>query len=76
MGAKYNVRDLRENTRNSIGRFAIWANCITYSAAPARGLCPYDAHKRTHTMPVMLFSYIYMYICERPVNTRVGANCN
>ena len=27
-------------------------------------------------MPVMLFLCIYMYICERPENTRVGANCN
>ena len=30
------------------GRFAMWANCITYSAAPARGLCPYNVRKHTH----------------------------
>ena len=49
------------------------ANCITYSAAPARGLCPYDARKRPHAMPVMLFAY---NICQRSDNARVGANCN
>ena len=59
--------------------FAIWANCITYSAAPARGLCPYDARKLPHTMPMTSFLciyMIYMYICQCPDNTRVGANCN
>jgi len=30
------------------GRFAMRTNCITYSAAPARGLCPYDARKKPH----------------------------
>ena len=44
---------------------------------------PYDTRKHTHTMPMMffcvftcIFARIYMYICERPDNTRVGANCN
>ena len=40
--------------------FVMWANWITYSAAPARGLCLYDALKRTHTMPVMPFC---VFIC-------------
>ena len=37
------------------GRFTTRANCITYSAAPARGLYPYNVRKHTHTMPMMLF---------------------
>ena len=40
---------------------------------------PYNVRKHTHTMPVMffcVFTCIYIYICERPENTSVGANCN
>lgn len=59
-----------------MSEFEIWANCITYSAVPARGLYPYNVHKRTHTMLMMPFLCIYRYVCERPDNTRVGANCN
>ena len=70
MGAIENMGDLQW------GQFVTWVICITYSAAPARGLCPYDARKRTHTMPMMPFLCIYTYVCERPDNTRVGANCN
>ena len=32
----------------NMGEFEMWANCITYSAAPARGLCPYNVRKHTH----------------------------
>ena len=32
---------------------------------------PYDVRKHTHTMPMMFF--VYLHICERPENTRVGA---
>ena len=35
---------------------------------------PYNVRKHTHTMPMMFF--VYLHICERPENTRVGANCN
>ena len=51
--------------------FVMWANWITYSTAPARGLCLYDALKRTHTMPVMPFLCIYMYL---HVFTHIFAN--
>ena len=44
---------------------------------------PYNVCKHTHTMPMMffcvftcIFARIYMHICERSENTRVGANCN
>ena len=37
---------------------------------------PYDTRKRPHTKPMTFFLCIYMYICERSENTRVGANCN
>jgi len=37
---------------------------------------PYDARKRPHTKPMTSFLCIYTYACERPDNTRVGANCN
>ena len=73
-----NIGEFATRVNCNVGEFATKANCITYSAAPARGLCPYDTRKQIHTMPVMLFLCIYMYlhICERPENTRVGANCN
>ena len=32
---------------------------------------PYNVRKHTHTMPMMFF--VYLHICERPENTRVGA---
>ena len=71
MGAKYNVRDLRKKRTQQhraicnggdlqYGRIAIWANCITYSAAPARGLCPYDTRKTL--MPI--WSKLYSMINE------------
>ena len=34
---------------------------------------PYNARKRPHAMPVILFAY---NICQRSDNARVGANCN
>ena len=45
---------------------------------------PYNVRKHIHTMPVMpffcvltcIFTRIYIYICQRLDNTRVGANCN
>ena len=33
---------------------------------------PYDTRKEIQ--PMMFF--VYLHICERPENTRVGANCN
>ena len=42
MGAIENMGEL------NYGRIELWANCITYSAAPARGLCPYDTRKKPH----------------------------
>ena len=55
--------------------FKAWKQSSLYRRFANR---PYDTRKHTHTMPVMLFLCIYMYlhICERPDNTRVGANCN
>ena len=32
---------------------------------------PYNVRKHTHTMPMMFF--VYLHICERPENIRVGA---
>ena len=52
--------------------FRAWKQSPLYGRFANR---PYDTRKHTHTMPAM-FLCIYMYICERPENTRVGANCN
>ena len=73
MWANWGVDEFATWTNLQHGQIVVWANCITYSAVPARGLCPYDTRKRPHTMPVMLFAY---NICQCPDNTRVGANCN
>ena len=60
--------------------FRAWKQSPLYGRFANR---PYDTRKHTHTMPMMffcvftcIFARIYMYICERPENTRVGANCN
>ena len=41
---------------------------------------PYDTRNLPHTMPMPSFFLciymIYMYICQRSDNARVGANCN
>ena len=61
------------NSPIHMGEFVIWVKynvgelgcgriCITYSAAPARGLCPYDPRKQIHTMPVMFFVYLHVYL--------------
>ena len=83
MWANWGVDEFATWTNLQHGQIVVWANCITYSAVPARGLCPYDTRKRPHTMPVTsFFAYLhvftrtYMYICQSPDNTRVGANCN
>ena len=82
MGAKYNVRDLRENTRNSIGRFAMGAICnmsnLQWGRIAIRPYCN-SPLRRTQKNPYHArdaFLCIYTYVCERPDNTRVGANCN
>ena len=53
--------------------FRTWKQSPLYGRFANR---PYDTRKHTHTMAVMLFLCIYMYICECSENTRVGANCN
>ena len=58
----------------NMGEFVIWANFITYSAAPARGLCPYNARKRTYAMPVMffcVFTHIFTRIYMIFANVRI-----
>ena len=48
------------------GEFGMWANFnspLRHTQTPS-----YQAHD--------VFFCIYMHICERPDNTRVGANCN
>ena len=60
--------------------FRTWKQSPLYGRFANR---PYDTRKQIHTMPMMffcvftcIFARIYMYICERLDNTRVGANCN
>ena len=48
------------------GRIATRANCNS----PLQRAQTYSHHAHD------AFLCIYMYICERPDNTRVGANCN
>ena len=59
------------------GRIAIWANCNSPLRRTQKN--PYHARDAffvyLHAY-LQVFTHIYMYICERPDNTRVGANCN
>ena len=54
-----------------MGEFVTRANCNKdeFQFAPT-------AHANILTPCPWCFLCIYMYICERPKNTRVGANCN
>ena len=44
--------------------------CASSRTLPLRRTQTYSHHARN------AFLCIYMYVCERPDNTRVGANCN
>ncbi len=61
VGEFCNVGEFVICTKYNVGELWCGRICITYSAAPARGLCPYDPRKRIHTMPVMSF-FVYLYI--------------
>ena len=54
-----------KNARNSIK-----AIC----KSPLQRAQTYSHH--AHDVFLCIYMYIYIYICERPDNTRVGANCN
>nr|DAN63806.1 MAG TPA: hypothetical protein [Caudoviricetes sp.] len=55
------------------GRIVIWANCNS----PLRHTQTNPYHARdAFCVFTCIFTRIYIYTCERPDNTRVGANCN
>lgn len=68
------------NSPFHMGEFVIWAKYNVGELGCGRiAIRPYDTCKLPHTMPMTSFLciyMIYMYICQCPDNTRVGANCN
>ena len=72
IGANCNRGELRKKYMQrhranlKYGRIEIWAICKSPLQRAQKN--PYHARDA--------FLCIYMYICEHPDNTRVGANCN
>ena len=56
--------------QNQVGELHHILRCASSRTLPLRRTQTYSHHARD------AFLCIYMYVCERPDNTRVGANCN